>query len=577
MVSVLSYSILSPLGNTATDNFNAVLQGHLSVHGWHGRWGVPTDFMASLFSDEQTVLAQQKGFTRLESFAWTSIMDAIRQTKCTLSPKRTVLIFSTTKGNVELLGTEEDNGRFLPVSSAKLISGKLGLETEPIVVDNACISSLSALILAQRLLESEFYDYAVVCGVECQSKFIISGFQSLKAMSPAPCRPFDMERNGLNLGEAAATMILGHEEGCGWKLSTGVVRNDAFHLSAPAKDGIGATMALKRVTEDVPGKEIAFINAHGTATLFNDQMESVAIERAGLSDVLVNGYKGCYGHTMGACGILETIVSMEAINHGVVLPTKGFSELGVSGNVKVLGDKVLGVNGLPGTGSCSRLNFVKMLSGFGGCNAALLVTKNLHAQSAETQFNHPEVKLKQTHHVHILPSSVKIDGKVIETVAVGKPMLTELYKRYVGNYPRFYKMDMLGRLGFMATELLLKEEGKERFAEEVSRAVVFVGRSGSIVADRIYYDSIKDLDNYYPSPGRFVYTLPNIVTGEIAIRNHYHGETAYYSIPHEDAAIIHQIIYATFLDTDTQSVIGGWLECEEENNFEADIYITEKE
>lgn len=570
MISVLSYSILSPLGNTAEENFKAVLQGKSSIRRWHGRWGIPTDFMASLFSDEQTVSVRQDGFSRVEAFAWASIKDAVAKGKITLSPKRTVLILSTTKGNIELLGTEYSRNRCLPISSAKLISEKLWLETEPIVVDNACISGLSALILAQRLIESNFYDQAIVCGVECQSKFIISGFQSLKAMSPEPCRPFDIERNGLNLGEAAATMILGKEGGCGWKLTRGAVRNDAFHLSAPAKDGIGAAMALKKVTKDIPIEDIAFINAHGTATLFNDQMESVAIERTGLSSVPVNGYKGCYGHTMGASGILETIVSMEALDHDVILPTKGFAELGVSGQVKVVGDKVLDVNDM----SSDTKSFVKMLSGFGGCNAAIMMTKDKHLNEDDAQSKR-EITLRQTHHMHLLPSSVELDGKKIDTESTGKQLLTDLYKKEVATYPRFYKMDMLSRLGFIATELLLKAEGKERFVDDSNRAVIFIGRSGSIVADRAYYNTIKDPNDYYPSPERFVYTLPNISTGEIAIRNHYHGETAYYSIAKKDDSLINQIIHAAFLDSDTHSVIGGWLECEEENEFEADLYINE--
>lgn len=570
MVSVLSYNIISPLGNTATENFNAVLQGRSSIRRWHDHWDIPEDFMASLFSDEQTADAHQEGFTRLESFAWASITNAVKQANVSLSTKRTVLIFSTTKGNIELLGKENMSERCLPISSAKLISERLGLETEPIVVDNACISGLSALILAQRLIELGLYDHVIVCGVECQSKFIISGFQSLKAMSPSPCRPFDIDRNGLNLGEAAATMILSREEGCGWKLAEGAMRNDAFHLSAPAKDGVGAMKALQKVTQGIPKEDIAFINAHGTATLFNDQMESMAIERAELSSVLVNGYKGCYGHTMGACGVLETVVSMEAMNHYVILPTKGFSELGVSGRIKVIGDEVLDVN----SESTGNQSFVKMLSGFGGCNAAILMTQNKYLKETE-RCKKGDLCLKQTHHVHILPSSIEIDGKKIETKATGKQMLTELYKSHVANYPRFYKMDMLGRLGFIATELLLNAEGKERFVENSDYAVIFIGRSGSIVADKVYYNTIKDSKDYFPSPERFVYTLPNISTGEIAIRNHYHGETAYYSIAKKDEPMISQIVRSAFLDSDTQSVVGGWLECEEENKFEADLYITE--
>ena len=91
------------------------------------------------------------------------------------------------------------------------IATRLGIQLSPIVVCNACISGLAAMILASRLLVSKKYDYAVVCGADCPGRFIISGFQSLNAMSAFSCQPFDIERQGLNLGEAAATVVLGRE------------------------------------------------------------------------------------------------------------------------------------------------------------------------------------------------------------------------------------------------------------------------------------------------------------------------------------------------------------------------------
>ena len=106
-------------------------------------------------------------------------------------------------------------------------------------------------------------------------------------------------------------------------------------------------------------------------------------------------------------------------------------------------------------------------------------------------------------------------------------MLVELYREYVKDYPKFFKMDTLSRLGFMAAELLLQAEGAERFVPREDRAVILANRSASIKNDKDYLETISE-GNYYPSPALFVYTLPNIVTGEIAIRNKYLGETAFY-------------------------------------------------
>ena len=101
-------------------------------------------------------------------------------------------------------------------------------------------------------------------------------------------------------------------------------------------------------------EELAFVNAHGTATMYNDEMESIALERAGITDVPVNSLKGYLGHTMGAAGVLECLVSMKAVEEGVVLATRGFEKKGVSGNIKINGELT----------TTDRPSFVKMLSGF---------------------------------------------------------------------------------------------------------------------------------------------------------------------------------------------------------------------
>jgi 3-oxoacyl-[acyl-carrier-protein] synthase-1 len=158
----------------------------------------------------------------------------------------------------------------------------------------------------------------------------------------------------------------------------------------------------------------------------------------------------------------------------------------------------------------------------------------------------------------------------------GRQMLTDLYKKYVGDYPKFYKMDLLARLGFIATELLLLDEGEPRFRDCSDRAVVMVGHSGSVVADRRYLESISDADDYFPSPERFVYTLPNIVTGEVAIRNQYHGETGFYLLTEKNRERVDELLSSAFLDAGTQSVIGGWINCDNDNQFEADLCIIKR-
>jgi 3-oxoacyl-[acyl-carrier-protein] synthase-1 len=132
-------------------------------------------------------------------------------------------------------------------------------------------------------------------------------------------------------------------------------------------------------------------------------------------------------------------------------------------------------------------------------------------------------------------------------------------------------------LGFVASELLLQAEGQSRFEPRDDRAIIFFNRSASLQADTVYQATIQDMDNYYPSPAAFVYTLPNIVTGEIAIRNKYYGETSFIVLPEYDPKIMAQQLQHAFHDPMTTSILGGWLDCTDENHFEAELYIISKQ
>ena len=444
------------------------------------------------------------------------------------------------------------------------------------------------MILASRLLVSKKYDYAVVCGADCPGRFIISGFQSLNAMSAFSCQPFDIERQGLNLGEAAATVVLGREittksvnNGCRrqvWQIGHGYIKNDAYHISAPSKTAEGLYEALLKTMNGIDKRNIAFINAHGTATLFNDQMEAIAIHRAELQDIPVNALKGYVGHTLGAAGIMETILCMKAIDDHIILGTRGYEEVGVSGRIQLSSKHH----------STIKTSFIKQLSGFGGCNATLYARSVRvgpqgfsDCDTSGSMSTSISSCVKKGHQVHIAPQGIWLDNKefIIDKEITQNGLLTALYKQIIGNYPKYYKMDGLCRLGFVASELLLKAERDEgSFTEDTNktRAIVFFNRSSSIASDKKYLASIVEKDNYFPSPSVFVYTLPNIVTGEIAIRNGYHGETSFYILPHKNELLMQDIIETTFMDEQTTSVLTGWLDYEDSEHFEADLYIAYK-
>ncbi len=572
MAYIIADNIISPLGETSEENYLSVKSGRSGIRAYEpGTYNIPEGFYASLLFEDFETLA-----LRSAQKAIANAQKNIGNERLELKGKRTAFILSSTKGNIEENISLAD--------SAQRIATQLGIDSKPIVVCNACISGLSALILGNRLIDSDLYDAAIVCGCDTPRQFILSGFQSLKALSPEPCRPFDMERMGLNLGEAAATLILSKNpiQGNSWRMGDGFIRNDAFHISTPSKTADGLYLSLQRTLESFT-KEIsstckqidmkahlAFINAHGTATLFNDQMESVAIGRAGLSDLPANAYKSFWGHTMGAAGILETIISMKAIDDDTILGTRGFSELGVSGKMNICAENR----------PTDKKGFIKMLSGFGGCNATIWAAKNPERENiALSQIEQQNREFTTTHTIRITPEEVILDqrklweGKKELGEQEGQEhhsLLTSLYKQMIGNYPKFYKMDGLSRLGFVASEILLNAEKGETDKE---RAIIFFNHSSSIASDRNYKESINDKNYYFPSPSIFVYTLPNIVTGEIAIRNHFHGETSFFILPDKDERLMEEILQASCRDDQSKSFLTGWIDYEDERHFEADLKI----
>ena len=376
MIVRAAHNIISPLGMTTAENYAAVKEGRSMLKRYEGLWRLPEPFTASLMDREKVEeafapLANGAKYTFFEKMIILSASRAIAEAKIDAASDRVLFILSTTKGNVFLLDKNETGfpkERVLLGYAAKQMTDFFHNANTAIVVSNACISGVCAQIQAMRELESGRFDYVVTVGADVQSAFIVSGFQSFKALSVDPCKPFDANRSGLNLGDAAATIIYTRKDKVtenDWVACRGAIRNDANHISGPSRTGEGSYRALKVALGEVSPDKIAFINAHGTATLYNDEMESFAIERAGLSKVPVNGLKGYYGHTMGAAGIMETILSMQAIDDHNILATRGYETMGVTHPL------VLSNQNQP----TDKRAFIKLLSGFGGCNAALLFAK----------------------------------------------------------------------------------------------------------------------------------------------------------------------------------------------------------
>lgn len=364
-------SLLTPFGLGTDENYEAVKKGSSCLQRHEGVWELPDSFMGAFVDDsflEKTCVQLRigKAYTRFEKMAMVVAWDAISRAGIDATQQDVVFVLATTKGNIHLLSSPDVCKDDLCLThTATKITKWFGNRVSPLVVCNACISGLHAQIEAWRLLRSGIARTVVVLAADMLSPFIVSGFQAFKAVSDEPCRPFDENRLGLNLGEAAACVVYQNMskedvQFPTWSLEIGAVFNDAFHISHPSRTAEGSFRALKTVAEGYSAIDFALINVHGTATLYNDEMESVALHRAGFGDVPVNTLKGYFGHTMGAAGLLETLITMRALDDGVLLGTKGFSTSGVSHPVNISN----------GHRQAKGKRFIKLISGFGGCNAA---------------------------------------------------------------------------------------------------------------------------------------------------------------------------------------------------------------
>ncbi len=373
-VFVIADNVLSPLGKTTAENFSKLQQNISAVKQQHDPAISPTPFFASLFQPGEQFINDGTRYTKFEQLLIASMEGALKDTSINPKDKKTALIITSTKGNISLLETEVYSAalkeRISLSHSARLVAGHFGFTGEPIVISNACISGVLALITGMRVLQSGEYDNAVIAGADVISKFILSGFESFQALSPQICKPFDSSRNGLNLGEGAATIVLSthKKKGQSIKLKGGSVSNDANHISGPSRTGKELAFAIQKAINDadISPAAIDFVSAHGTATVYNDEMEANAFALSGLQSAPLNSLKGFYGHTLGAAGLIESAISIQSLKENLVLPTFGFSEMGVSKPLNICTGLLEG----------DFKNCLKTASGFGGCNAAVVFSKD---------------------------------------------------------------------------------------------------------------------------------------------------------------------------------------------------------
>lgn len=376
-VYIESDNIISPLGFTTEENFSALLENRTGITFQNDKKYSQNDFYSAVINDKAldnhfARIDDPNNYTRFEKLCIISITDALKNSSINVTSDKTIFILSTTKGNIDLLNENPEslNPKVYLWDTANLLKNYFKSPNEVLIVSTACISGVSALLTGQRMIQAGFYDNAVVCGCDIFSSFVLSGFQSFQAISHSPCKPFDADRSGITLGEGCGTLIITNKQTANYNniiIGGGSISNDANHISGPSRTGDGLTLAIDKALAEagINSDQIDFISAHGTATPYNDEMETVAFATSGLLNSNVNSLKGYFGHTLGAAGTIESIITLESMRQNVVIRSIGYETSGVSQDLNVAKTNIQ-----------KELNHcLKTASGFGGGNAAIIFSK----------------------------------------------------------------------------------------------------------------------------------------------------------------------------------------------------------
>ncbi len=350
-------SLVTPIGNSISENYSGLLKGKSGVKATENcgfnqeTWQIAK--IEEIKEDRYSTLLK-KGCIELKS----------NISKEKLQSPNTLVIVSTTKGDIE----EFPNDTFS--SSTQVLKQELQLFKNPIIISNACISGVIAINTAADYIRFGTYETVIVMGIDVVSDFVIYGFQSLFALSDEFVKPFDKERKGIALGEGIASVILSDKkinDNFHAKYLNGSATNDANHISGPSRTGEGLVRSIQNTLQrsNINVEEIDFVSAHGTGTIYNDEMESIAFNRTGLQNTPLNSLKGYFGHTLGAAGVIEVIVCLLSMENNILFKSLGFDEVGTSKEISLLKDN-----------QKTEINTVlKTASGFGGGNASLLLIK----------------------------------------------------------------------------------------------------------------------------------------------------------------------------------------------------------
>lgn len=559
-------------------------------------------------------------YTCMERLVLATLGGVVARSGVTPADKRVLIVLATTKGEIGSLGSAPE--RCDLNRTAEVVGRHFGAAHRPLLVSNACISGVSAIVIAARLIRSGRYDHVFVAGFDLLCDFIVSGFNAFKSVSPTLCRPYDAARDGLTLGEACGAVLLTRDQrlsGTGVSVVGGGISNDANHISAPSRTGDGLWYAIRAALAEAGtgAGEVGLVNTHGTATVYNDEMESKALHLAGLCGVPCNSLKPYFGHTLGASGVIESIVTVRELCEGTCFGVKGYAECGVpyppdvsAAHREIRTDTAL-----------------KTASGFGGCNAAVVFRRAAGPNAApgnETatgqgcgpntgvQGGNDCLEAARARSGTAMSANDRARGK--NAVGHGNPdtgekagghaetgtgrhgsgirchdtahvviaqhpslpfdaFIRERYRALADPNMKFSKMDDLCKLAYVASCELLSGHRPDCPAERIG--VVMANRSASLDSDRRHQAIIDAGDGCGASPAVFVYTLPNIMLGQVAIKHGLKGESTFFAFPDKSSNFIREYAASLIAEGRMDAVLWGWCEFDG-GSYDCELTLTEK-
>ena len=450
-----------------------------------------------------------------------AIRQALEQAQCPMKGKRIAVISGTTVGGMDIteqyfMRMKEDDA-LLPLlekhdcgSSTREMADLAGLkDAEVCTVSTACSSAVNAIILGTEMLQNDEADIVIAGGTEALSRFHLNGFNSLMILDKEPCRPFDKNRAGLNLGEGAAFVVLAP-----LRLSQGAIfirgyanRCDAFHQTASSENGEGAYLAMSEALQmaGLSPKDIQYINAHGTGTPNNDASESAAIRRVfGEAVPPISSTKGFTGHTTSASGSIETVISILALQNNFIPTNLGWKEQDeecitplVNEELRIKNEEL----------SPSLENVLCNSFGFGGNDSAVIISK-----SPAEATNSPSLGRNE--------ESFPVEGDW--SVITSEEQLKD-YREYIspGEARR------MGKLMKAATITSLK--ALRAAGIESPDAIITATAYGMLETSEKFLIDMLENGEETLSPTLFMQSTHNTLSSAIAIRTKCHGYNVTYS------------------------------------------------